>query len=118
PLIAPLYGGRTAHEMLSALHDAGPRSSYDIVRSFWMSRSNLSQAPQAAAKTAPPAPARGNSAATESAGAARGGPAPLSPFDHEWRRWLHAGVVPNTAFATKTVAIKGAIPAAPAAAGA
>ena len=34
PLIAPLYGGRTAHEVVSAL--AGePRSGYDIVRGYW-----------------------------------------------------------------------------------
>ncbi|HEY7186862.1 MAG TPA: TAT-variant-translocated molybdopterin oxidoreductase [Vicinamibacterales bacterium] len=116
PLIAPLYGGRTAHEVLSALNDAGPRSSYDIVRSYWMARPNSSPVAQPAAKTpaAPPganAPA-GAAAVASTPPTAVTGPAPLSPFDHEWRRWLHAGVVPNTAFTPKTVAMKGTIPGA------
>jgi molybdopterin-containing oxidoreductase family iron-sulfur binding subunit len=35
PLIQPLYGGRTAHEMVSALTDAAVGASYDIVRATW-----------------------------------------------------------------------------------
>ena len=35
PLIAPLYGGRTVHELLSVLVDAAPSSSYDLVRDTW-----------------------------------------------------------------------------------
>jgi molybdopterin-containing oxidoreductase family iron-sulfur binding subunit len=35
PLIAPLYGGRTAHELLSAMTGQPERSSYDIVRDYW-----------------------------------------------------------------------------------
>ena len=34
PLIAPLYNGRTAHEILAALLGE-PKSSYDIVREYW-----------------------------------------------------------------------------------
>jgi molybdopterin-containing oxidoreductase family iron-sulfur binding subunit len=30
-----------------------------------------------------------------------------SQFDRDWRRWLHDGLIANTAFAPKTVAIKG-----------
>ena len=30
----------------------------------------------------------------------------MSPFDREWRRWLHDGVVPNTAFTPRTVALQ------------
>ena len=36
PLIAPLYSGKTAHEMLAIFTDQPNRSSYDIVKSFWM----------------------------------------------------------------------------------
>ena len=36
PLIAPLYGGRSAHEVMSALSDASVRTGYDVVRSHWM----------------------------------------------------------------------------------
>jgi MoCo/4Fe-4S cofactor protein with predicted Tat translocation signal len=36
PLIAPLYGGKTAHELVAALL-GHPRSSYEIIREFWKS---------------------------------------------------------------------------------
>jgi len=35
PLIAPLYGGKSAYELLSALADPTERSGYDIVRAHW-----------------------------------------------------------------------------------
>ncbi len=35
PLIAPLYGGKSAHEVLAAMSDRPERSSYDIVREYW-----------------------------------------------------------------------------------
>ena len=35
PLIAPLYDGKSAHEMLSTLMGASAVSGYDIVRSHW-----------------------------------------------------------------------------------
>ncbi len=38
PLIAPLYGGRSAHELLSVFTDDTPRSGYDTVRDFWRGR--------------------------------------------------------------------------------
>jgi MoCo/4Fe-4S cofactor protein with predicted Tat translocation signal len=36
PLIAPLYGGKSAHELLSTLAGRPERSGYDIVRDYWM----------------------------------------------------------------------------------
>ncbi|HXE89463.1 MAG TPA: TAT-variant-translocated molybdopterin oxidoreductase [Terriglobales bacterium] len=35
PLIAPLYDGKTAHEVLAALTDRPDRSAYEIVREYW-----------------------------------------------------------------------------------
>jgi len=35
PLIEPLYDGKSAHELLSALLDEAPRKGYDIVRESW-----------------------------------------------------------------------------------
>jgi MoCo/4Fe-4S cofactor protein with predicted Tat translocation signal len=35
PLIAPLYGGRTAHELLAAVVGQPGRSSYELVRDYW-----------------------------------------------------------------------------------
>jgi MoCo/4Fe-4S cofactor protein with predicted Tat translocation signal len=69
PLIAPLYDGKTAHELLDALGERPGRSGYDIVREFW----------------------RGQS--------------PAADFDAAWRRWLHDGVIPGTAFPARTVAV-------------
>jgi molybdopterin-containing oxidoreductase family iron-sulfur binding subunit len=35
PLITPLYGGKTPHEVLSAVLETTPRSSYELVRETW-----------------------------------------------------------------------------------
>ena len=35
PLIAPLYDGKSAHEILNAFADQSDRSSYDIVHEYW-----------------------------------------------------------------------------------
>jgi molybdopterin-containing oxidoreductase family iron-sulfur binding subunit len=35
PLIAPLYGGKTAHEVLGALTRQPDRSAHDIVKDYW-----------------------------------------------------------------------------------
>jgi len=39
PLIAPLYGGRTAHELLSVLLGQPEQTSYEIVRDYWKRQS-------------------------------------------------------------------------------
>ena len=83
PLIAPLYGGRSAHEVLAAL--TGPeRPGHDVVREHWQ-------------------------------GVHSGG----GDFEAFWRRALNDGVVPDTALAPRTVALRPGwdvpTPAAPAA---
>jgi MoCo/4Fe-4S cofactor protein with predicted Tat translocation signal len=67
PLISPLYGGRSAHEVVAAMSERPEQSGYEIVRAHW------------------------NQGATE------------ANFEASWRRWLHDGVIPDTAFAAKTV---------------
>lgn len=37
PLIAPLYHGKTSHEVLGAFSDKPARTSYEIVRDYWKS---------------------------------------------------------------------------------
>ena len=104
PLIAPLYNGRSVHEVVSTLSEAGARSGYDIVRSHWTRQRGVS------APVAEPVPAVGSLAPLP-------GTTTLSPFDKDWRRWLHDGVIPDTAFAPKAVALQaGAGGSAPAAA--
>ncbi|OFV85558.1 MAG: molybdopterin oxidoreductase [Acidobacteria bacterium RIFCSPHIGHO2_02_FULL_67_57] len=39
PLIAPLYGGRSAHELLATVAGQTGRSGYDVVRGYWKTRS-------------------------------------------------------------------------------
>jgi molybdopterin-containing oxidoreductase family iron-sulfur binding subunit len=128
PLIAPLYSGKSAHEVVSAI-DGRERSGYDLVREHWSGVTGLSTqvpaapAPAPAAPVAPlpppvapvvPAPAPSVAPGNTEAPPAppplpiAAAPVPqLSPFDLEWRRWLHNGVIPDTAFAARTVAVVG-----------
>jgi molybdopterin-containing oxidoreductase family iron-sulfur binding subunit len=105
PLIAPLYNGRSVHEVASVLSAVGTRSGYDVVRSYWAGQRGISTAapePEPSVGSLQPLP----------------GLAPLSPFDKEWRRWLHDGVIPGTAFSRKVVTLQGgAVGPAPAAPG-
>ena len=39
PMIAPLYGGRTGHEILSVFMGDPERTSYDLVRGYWRQQS-------------------------------------------------------------------------------
>ncbi|MBI3400856.1 MAG: TAT-variant-translocated molybdopterin oxidoreductase [Acidobacteria bacterium] len=79
PLIAPLYGGKSAHELLAAMSDRPERPAYDIVREFWSANrgSGLNRTPQ--------------------------------EFEVSWRRWLHDGVIPNTEYAPKTVTLQSGV---------
>jgi MoCo/4Fe-4S cofactor protein with predicted Tat translocation signal len=79
PLIAPLYGGRTAHELLAAFGEHPDRSGYDIVRAYWKSRFVSSGV---------------------------GGPGSDADFERFWRKALHDGVVPNTALPPREVALR------------
>src|SRR5437764_39809 len=72
PLIAPLYAGRTAHELLAAMSDRPEQSAHDIVQNFWKTQNRAS----------------------------------ASDFDAAWARWLHDGVIPDTAFAPRSVSVR------------
>jgi molybdopterin-containing oxidoreductase family iron-sulfur binding subunit len=85
PLIAPLYGGRSPHELIAAMSDTPEKTPYDLVREFWMARM---------------------AGSGEGAKPAGDTPADASPeFEAAWRRWLHDGIVPDTAAALKTPAL-------------
>ena len=64
PLIAPLYDGKSAHEMVQALLGDSTTTGYEIVQTAWKAR----------------VPATAN-------------------FDKAWRKIVHDGVLPGSAFA-------------------
>src|SRR5207237_683959 len=86
--IAPLYAGKSAHELLAATSDRPEQSGHDIVREYWSAH------PPARSGLRPAVP---------------GAPA-TAEFEDAWRRWLHDGVVPNTALSPKTVRVKSLAP--------
>jgi len=87
PLIAPLYEGRTAHEVLALFSDNYDRKPYDIVKDYWRSQGAGGQGPGAGQ--------------TSSAL-----PTAVTDFESWWRKCLHDGFIPNSALPTKTVALK------------
>ena len=38
PLIQPLYGGKSAHEVIATLSDRPERNGYDVVREYWQAK--------------------------------------------------------------------------------
>ena len=84
PLIAPLYGGRSAHEVLATLSDRPERTGYQLVREFWQTK----------------VPRSGSLK-----------PEAGSPFESFWRRTVHDGVMANTALPTRAITPAGPIAA-------
>jgi MoCo/4Fe-4S cofactor protein with predicted Tat translocation signal len=108
PLIAPLYSGRTTHEVIAAFLNEPERSSYEIVRDYWKRRAGAGGQEPPIKVTAPQVAAGSPGAAVPSQ------PVPTSPppqnaagtFEQFWRKSLHDGVCGNTALQPKTVALK------------
>lgn len=86
PLIAPLYEGKTAHELLALFSDNYDRKPYDIVRDYWRGQAGVGgQGPKAGV----------------------GGQGPgAGDFESWWRKSLHDGFVPDTASVAKTISLK------------
>jgi MoCo/4Fe-4S cofactor protein with predicted Tat translocation signal len=103
PLIAPLYEGKTAYEVLALFSDNYDRKPYDIVRDYW--RANPPSTPAAPKKTPLMMTDNGQANAVLPA---MSSPTPNAATDFEswWRKCLHDGFVPNTTMPAKTVSLK------------
>jgi len=84
PLIAPLYDGKSAHELLAILLGQADRTSHDIVRDYWNSQ-NL----KGGDKKSP----------VQRADASQG-------FEEFWETTLHDGVMAGSALPAKPVSLK------------
>jgi molybdopterin-containing oxidoreductase family iron-sulfur binding subunit len=123
PLIAPLYASRSVHELIGAMSETPEKTPHDLVREYWMAHPPAAPAPQGAqtGRPAPPAPggrASQGGQATEPSQSAQGEAAVDPAFEAAWRKWLHDGVVPDTALPRKTPTVVAAFDSPPAAAAA
>jgi molybdopterin-containing oxidoreductase family iron-sulfur binding subunit len=117
PLIAPLYEGRSVLEVLSALDDGGGRPAYDLLRAYWATQTGIStETPVPPTPEVPELQAIEEAVVGDAVETVEGAtvqvpvtaaPVPLpSLFDREWRRWVHDGFVPETAFSTRVVVLQ------------
>src|SRR5438105_1272977 len=83
PLIAPLYSGKSAHELLAAFTDQPDRRGYDIVRRYWLTegREKLLRAGAAtnAGGASPTGGTEGGTAGGGATGATAGGASANAP---------------------------------------
>ncbi len=123
PLLAPLYDGKTAHEMLALFSDNYDKKPYEIVKEYWRNAgvrsqgsgagvtparptNDVSVTPTSAHNAGAPSAAPAATPATRPQDAAAPGTAAPTDFESSWRKWLHDGFIPNTALPTKTLTAK------------
>jgi len=115
PLIAPLYDGKTAHEILALFSDNYDKKPYDIVKDYWRSAGVRGQAANGVSTGSigdrvnaggTPATRPQDAGAPTTGVPATVGATTASDFESTWRKWLHDGFIPNTALPTKTMTPK------------
>lgn len=124
PLVQPLYDSRNAHEVVQLFfRENYDRKDYDIVKEYWQGQNISATAPAApatAARQNPAEPARtpetaeavrSDSAPAATPSASSAGPASAAApktFEDNWRKAVHDGFIPNTAFPARTLSANAA----------
>jgi len=119
PLIEPLYGSKTAHEVLAVFSPQYDRKAYEIVREYWQGQGPGSRQEQTASQQqsagaggshAAPAASTSPTSATTPAPTPATTPATAASTDFEsrWRQSLHDGFVANSALPVKTISPRAA----------
>ncbi len=104
PLIEPLYGAKSAHEVLAVFSEQYDRKAYDIVRDYWQAQGQLVTGGNRRQDAGAATPAQG--AASVAGSRQQQLAAPVGDFETWWRQALHDGFIPNTALAAKSVSVK------------
>lgn len=120
PLIEPLYGSKSAHEIVQLfLKENFEKKDYDIVREFWQKQTiNMTVKPTAEVKTETKTETKTEATLdAKPAATVAATPAPTTggtnSFDNNWRKIVHDGFVPNTAVAAKDVKVNPAFMSQP-----
>ncbi|MGH9404749.1 MAG: TAT-variant-translocated molybdopterin oxidoreductase [Terriglobia bacterium] len=121
PLIAPLYDGKSASEILTLFQGQPGRTGHAIVHDYWLGHppqqgktANPANAGRTAhaARTAEIGRTAHTARAAETATAARTGQTTQASqtaaeqFEVQWQTWLEKGVIDGTAFEPKQAALK------------
>ncbi|HBB94009.1 MAG TPA: molybdopterin oxidoreductase [Blastocatellia bacterium] len=104
PLIAPLYEGKTAYEVLALFSDNYDQKPYDMVRNYWWANPPVSQ--PTTTNVVRTISGSGNPNAVLPVSTPSPTPNAATDFESSWRKCLHDGFIPNTALPAKTVALK------------
>ncbi len=84
PLIAPLYDGKSASELLTLFQGKPGSTGHTIIHDYWMGQQGKTGQQKKPAAV---------------------------PFEVEWQTWLEKGIIDGTAFAPKQVALKASLDA-------
>ena len=112
PLIEPLYQTKSAHELLAVFTPQYDKKPYDVIREYWSGKQQTVNSNQQTANSKPSATQSANSVNpnSEPGAVATRSQAPITPssnvtgdFETWWRKCVHDGFVPNTAFSSKSV---------------